>query len=502
MGLIARTMAAGASPALNDGYWGGGSRYTTDGSSLSPGDDAMGIPAFYDGVALISEDIAKMPVHIYEDLGSAGRRPTANMPLEDLLQYQPNAHQSAFDFWEMMVAFAILRKFGVAEIIPGARGPVDQLVPLDPDLVTPRGSAYAYRDPKDGGRERVLLADEVFVVHGRLGRSVLDFASRSLSVDAAIERHAGTLFSRGARPQSVVRHAAELSQKGRDNLRKVLDEYSIGGPRSGRPMLLEEGMTWESVGMTNKDAEFTANRQWGVRQVARWLRLPPHKLADLADANYSNVEQENINYVTDTLLSWTVRIEQAIRRDLIIAKGRYFAKFNLDSLLRGDFGARAQAYSLGIQWGWITRNEVRAREDMNPIPGLDSPLTPLNMTTGTAPGTASAADLSPQATAHLRLLASDAANRIVTREREAVAKAADHSRGNTRSFAADVDAFYAGFGPHVASCLHLPADVAKSWAAEQRASVISGAVPDADWAADSVARLTSLAMSTALGAAA
>lgn len=499
MGLLAPVLAAGFGPALVDGYWTNSNRYSlTDGVSL---DDALAIPAFYDGVALISEDIAKAPCHIFEDLGEAGRRHPENMPLEELLQYAPNPWQTAFEFKEFMTACSMLRQFGIAEIIPGRRGPVDQLVPLHPDLVreeTKPSHRFLYRDPKHNGEERALFPDEVFVIRGRLGRSVLDFASRNLAVDAAIERYAGTLFARGARPQAVVKHPAELSDSGRKNLRKILDEFAIAGPRSGRPMLLEEGLEWQDIGLTNRDAQFMENRKWGVRQVARWLRLPPHKLADLQDANYSNVEQENINYVTDTLLTWAIRWEQAIRRDLIVPKSRYFAKLNLDILLRGDLAARALAYSAAIQWGWMTRNEVRAHEDLNPLPGLDRPLRPLNMSDTSA----SVDDLTPAARAHLRLLAADAAERVVTRERTAVAKFAEHSRGDRATFTRDVEGFYAEHAGHVSDLLHIPMDVAREDAAGQRAAIVAGKSIDDDWVVARVGQLTALVLSSALGAAA
>lgn len=505
MGLLASVLAE--SPrAIDDRY------YPPSGSSSAgvAAEAAMTIPAFYDGVTLISEDIGKVPLQIFEDLGDAGRRRTSNHPLGDILSKSPNDFQTAIEFREMITAFAILRKFGIAEIVSGPRGPVDQLVPLHPDLVreAQRPHRYLYQDPKLNGEERVILPDEAFVLRGKLGKSVLEFASQSLMVEQATERYAADLFRRGARFQGVLQHPKAASDTVRKGLRKALDETAIGGPRSGRPLLLEEGMTWQSVSLTNKDAEFLATRAFGIRQVARWLRVPPHKIADLADSNYSNIEQESINYVTDTLLSWAIRWEQAIWRDLIIGKDRFYARHNLDGLLRGDFATRAEGYAKAIQWGWMTRNEVREKENLNPIDGLEEPLTPLNMSQGSdgaiavsyaprlalepgEPAPAAVRDLSPAARGHLRLLASDAASRVARREHGAIGKLAD--RGG--EWNEGVRTFFADHGQYVATVLHVPEDIALEYARRNRDLLLaSGPAALGDWVTERVSELTDMAL--------
>jgi len=500
MGLLAPVLAASPASAADDRYYPGGS-YSSGGSGGVAADSAMTIPAFYDGVTLISEDIGKVPLQIFEDLGDAGRRRTTNHPLGNILSKAPNEYQTAIEFREMLTAFAILRKFGIAEVIPGPRGPVDQLVPLHPDCVreAQRPHRYLYADPKLNGQERTILADEAFVLRGKLGKSVLEFASQSLMVEQATERYAADLFGRGARFQGVLQHPRAASDGVRRGLRKALDETSVGGPRSGRPLLLEEGMTWQSVSLTSKDAEFLATRQFGIRQIARWLRVPPHKLADLADSNYSNIEQESINYVTDTLLSWAVRWEQAIWRDLILGKDRFYARHNLDGLLRGDFATRAAGYAQAIQWGWMTRNEVREKENFNPIAGLDEPLTPMNMTSDPSgqPPLADLLELSPSANGQLRLLAADAASRVIRREMGTIVKLTERAQGNEDAFRASVEAFYAGHADDVAGSLHIPEHVALAYAAEQRNAVVAGTANIDDWPVDRVAHLADLAMANA-----
>lgn len=472
-----------------------------DGVRVTP-DLAMNLDAVYACTSVIAEDIAKVPFGVYEDLGDKGKQPARGHPIHTLLHDQPNEYQSSLEWREMMTAFALLRGKGISEIRPGRRGPVDQLVPLNPDLVREETSRtgvrrYIYRDALKGGQERTLLPDEVFVVRGRFGKSIIEFAREQVSLDLSMERQARFLFSRGARFQGALTHPRTLSPQARTNLRKALDEYAVNGPSAGRPLLLEEGMTWESVSLTNRDAEFLASRKYSIAQWARRFRVPLHKLQDLDRATNNNIEKQSIEYVTDTLLAWAERWEQSALRDLIVAKERYFAKLNLDALMRGDTLSRYQAYALAVNWGWLTRNEVREMEDRNPIEGLSDPLTPLNMAQGDDPDPGRA-----QATSgFLRLLAADASSRVVRREIAAMGKLAAKAGTDPAAWVSGVEAFYAEHPPHVAAALHLPEHEARRYAQAQRTRLLAaGPTAMDDWLTERAAELTDLALSQHQGA--
>lgn len=507
MGLLAPVLAAdaGLSRALDDRYY----HPTADPRmpAIDP-EGAMSVPAVYACTALIAEDIGKSPMGMFEDLGDQGHRPAPSHPLHDLLHDQPNELQTALEFREMMTAFAILRGMGVAEVHDGRRGPVDSLEPLHPDLIRQERSRstyrLVYRDPRNNFEERVLLPDEVLIVRGRLGRSVIDFG-RSLIL-TALRRQAfdNLLFARGAKHQGVLSTPKLLGDKTRIALRQALDEYAIDGPRAGRPLLLEEGLSWQQVSITPKDLELLGLVKFTDEQIAgRLFRVPPHKIGALERSTNNNIEQQSVDYVTDTLLGWVVRWEQSVRRDLIIASGRFFAKLNLDAMMRGDPETRAKAYSLAIQWGWMTRNEVRRKEDYSPLPGLDDPLTPLNMTQGPdgqvavsyAPLRAIGAGARTAVAGQLRLLASDAAARVVRREMAAVTKAAERHASDPAGWRADVEAFYAEHAAHVAGALHVPPHRAIRYAREQQAELLErGTAAMDDWLVDRVEALTALAM--------
>jgi HK97 family phage portal protein len=148
-------------------------------------------------------------------------------------------------------------------------------------------------------------------------------------------------------------------------------------------LLLEEGAKWQQIGLSPEDAQFLETRKFNRTEIAGWYGIPPHLIGDLEKATFSNIEQQSLEFVIYFLMPWLVNIEQTITRDLLTAaeRGSLFAKFNIAGLLRGDSAARSNAQRTGVIGGWLTRNEVRAQEELNPIPGLDDPIVPLNVTT-------------------------------------------------------------------------------------------------------------------------
>ena len=301
-------------------------------------DAAMRISAVYAAVSIIAETTGSLPLHMYESLGDAGKRPVPDHALEEKLHYQPNDYQTAVEFREMMTAFALLRGAGIAERRRIRGGRDFDLVPLHPDALTrertARGWRYRYYDDRTR-QSRVLMPEDLFIVRGRFGKSVIDFARDSLGLARQMDIYAGNLFARGARPSGVLTHQKLLSPKARRNLRLALNEYAAGGDNEGRPMLLEEGMEWQAIGMKNSDMEFLESRKFSIAEIARWFRVPPHKLQDLDRATNNNIELQSLEFVVDTMVPWCVRWEQSIRRDLI-GDVRFFAKHTLAGLMRGD----------------------------------------------------------------------------------------------------------------------------------------------------------------------
>jgi HK97 family phage portal protein len=152
-------------------------------------------------------------------------------------------------------------------------------------------------------------------------------------------------------------------------------------------MLLEEGMKFQKIVIDPKDSQFLESRLFQIPEVARWFNLPPHKLKDLTKSSFSNIESEQISFVTDSILPWLVRLEQNYNSQLLSesdrqysGRGRLYYKHSVEGLLRADAASRGSYYREMFNIGAMSINEIREKEDMDPVEGGDIHLVPMNMT--------------------------------------------------------------------------------------------------------------------------
>jgi HK97 family phage portal protein len=444
-------------------------------------ESALTIPAAYACTVCICEDIAKVPLQIFEYVnhGDSGKRLARNHPLYERLHDQPNDIQTAIEFREMMTAFALNRGLAIAEKRKDPQGQPDQLWPLHPELVRRETSEsgrlrYIYSDPMRSGADRTLLPDEVFVLRGRFGRGVLDFARETMRLQLLMTGYAEDAYTKGPRMAGAVSTDKMLDDEVRGALREALDEYAVGGPRQGRPMILEDGMTWQSVGFSMQDAEFLGTMQHNVADICRFYRVPQHKVQELLRSTNNNISQQSVDYVVDSLVAWAVRWEQAIRRDLILNPSRFFAEHNLEGLLRGDFKTPMEGYQIAVLTGWMTPEEVRIKENMNPEPDNSELLRPLNMTTqqgapqnttGPQPQRQAALGESGQPNAtvlnYLRILVRDGAARVVRKEVATLTALSKKASGE--EWRAGVRDFYREHAEFVERILRIPAATAQRY---------------------------------------
>jgi len=260
------------------------------------------------------------------------------------------------------------------------------LWPLDPNRVRiDRGpdKRLRYTAWDDTGRAVVLAARDVLHLHGLgfdgvTGYSVAHLAREGIGAALAAERSGAALFGNGAVGLGVLETPGELGLDAAQRLRESWEEAYRGSSKHHKTAILEQGLTWKPTAIPNKDAQWIEAREFGVSELARWLRIPPHKIGMLKDATFSNIEEQSREYVTDSLQPWLVRWEQEIARKLLPIKSDLFAEHLVDGLLRGDTEARFNAYRTAILAGWMSRNEARAIENLNPVEGLDTFLEPLN----------------------------------------------------------------------------------------------------------------------------
>lgn len=384
-------------PALVEFFSGGGG--TSSGVTVTP-TRAMQVNAVMACVRLLSETMASLPLQVLKTLPQDGREPDPSHPLYDLLKRKPNRWQTSFEWRDYLGHSLLLRGFACAEIIPREDGyPFGELIPLHPDRVTPfrapDGSrAYEYR-PAVGG-SRVILQDEMLYIpflpdDGYKAVSVIKHMAETIGTAISAEQHAGTFFANDSTPGGTLEHPGQLSEEAQNRLYATWADRHAGTKKSRRLQILEEGMKFNAITVSPEDAQLLDSRKYSVSEMARGFGIPPHLIGDVDRSTSwgSGIEQMGIGFVTYTLRSLLVRIEQAMMRDLFTDASRetHFIEFNVDGLLRGDSKARWDVYALGKQNGVLSTNGILRRENMNPIgPEGDVLWQPMNMIVASTDG--------------------------------------------------------------------------------------------------------------------
>jgi HK97 family phage portal protein len=496
MGLLTRVLsgesmhayASGGVPEPFDDVW-----YERHGAMSIAGipvspEGAMRLSAVWAAVRILTEGIASLPCIVYQRLDNDGKKRAPGHPLYELLRWQPNSWQTAMEFWEMMMGHVVLRGNAYAQIVPGKRGSVDQLIPRHPDRIevqtiqTPNGPKLRYIWTPPQGEKVTLTQDEMFHLRGLssdgvLGLSVIEHATNSLGLSLAAERYGSKFFSQGATVAAVVEHPKTLTGEAAvKNLKWSIDEQ-VKNPHG--VLVLEQGMTWKQIGMKAEEAQLIATMEFGIEEVARWFNVPLHLLRSNKQAQtYASIEMFDLELVIHTFRPWAVRFEQAIRRDLITGFETYFAEFLMDALMRGDSAARAAYYNSGIMTGWLTPNEARVKENLNPIEGLDETWRPLNMTKASDPDE----EVVPvRQQNRASALAYSAAERVLRRELGAVQKAVKTCAGDGAKFSTWAVTFYQEHAGVVAEAMAISPLVAGQYCAgRQPGSYLRTEITDAD----------------------
>ena len=204
----------------------------------------------------------------------------------------------------------------------------------------------------------------------------------SIGLGLALDEYAGRFFANGARPSAVLEHPLQLSQEAQDRLRDNWNKIHQGLSKSHRVAVLEEGMKLREFGFSAADAQTLESRRFSITDVARIFNMPPHMLKDLGNATFSNISNQGEDFVRYCLGPWLTRIEQHYSTQLLSDSevGKIFYEHNVEGLLRGNISERYTSYATGRQWGWLSINDIREKENENPLEeGGDIYMVPLNM---------------------------------------------------------------------------------------------------------------------------
>lgn len=350
--------------------------------SVSP-ESAERASAVYACVRVRSEDVGKLPLILYKRRKDGGKDRATKHPLYRMMHDRPNGWQTSMDFRQTLQRALELRGNAYGWKEKDGRGRVLAVWPLHPDRVTvkvnpeTRGLFYEVRPAawEPGGRTVVLPRRDVLHIAGPsddgiVGKSTIRMAREAIGLALTAEKHESRTLANGARLGGILMHPGKGDQKWQDNILNSWNANFSGPENVGKTALLAEGMKFEPIAMTNEDAQFLELRGAQTAEIARFFRIPPHKIGDLSKATFSNIEHQALEYVTDSLMPQLVRWEQRLTQDLLdedeIEAG-YFFEFLVDGLLRGDIKSRYEALNIARNAGIISANEWRAMENLNPL---------------------------------------------------------------------------------------------------------------------------------------
>ena len=366
-----------------------GGRQTSAGTMVNT-KTALGLSAVRACVTLLAESVAQLPCELYRRDEDGGRKRATDHPVYDLIHASPNRKDTSFEYYEQAQGALGLEGNYYALIERDGAGYPTELIPIHPKKVRVLkgndGLPY-YHLIEVGETLPMSMIHHIkdFSIDGFVGLSRLETNADALGLAMATEQHASAVFQRGATMSGVIERPREATaiadQAAVDRLLAKFAERHAGLRNMFSVALLQEGMTYRQLAMDNDKAQLLESRNFGVNEVCRLYKIPPHMIQQLDKATFNNIEHMGLQFVIYTLLPWIKRHESAMMRDLLLRDERkdLYIEFNVSGLLRGDQKSRYESYAIGRNWGWLSVNDIRRLENMPPIPGGDRYLTPLNM---------------------------------------------------------------------------------------------------------------------------
>jgi HK97 family phage portal protein len=346
-------------------------------------DNALTFSAVYAAVRIISETIASIPLNVYQADGET-RVKAVGHPVQDLLAKAPNSVSSTFTFREAMASNLVLHGNAYAKIEMNAAGRPTALIPLNPMKVEVKvvdGEKVYVFDKKHTYLDYEILHFVGLSFNGLTGKSPLSMAREAVAIGLAAQEYGARFYSNGANAGGVITAPGRLNTEVVKRLRESWNRAQSGNSNSHSTAILEEGMKYEKIGLDPEAAQFLQSRKFQVNERARIFRIPPSYLADLENSSTrANVEQQAIQFVRDCITPYVRRMEVELNRKLFREdEPNLYAYFTMEGLMRGDLQGRYDAYATARQWGWLSVNDIRDLENLNPVEGGDIYLQPLNM---------------------------------------------------------------------------------------------------------------------------
>ncbi|OZI64610.1 phage portal protein [Bordetella genomosp. 4] len=347
--------------------------------------NVLQLSAVWACVRLISETLGTLPLGMNEKT-TTGKRPAPQHWLHSIIGTQPNSDSIASVFWESVVATMLLRgnahceKLMIGEKTVG----LQFLYPHRLSISRLGAGTKEYRYTDDDGRQRIIPESRIWTIpgwslNGKTGVSVIRYGAEVFGAALATDEAASGVFKRGLMPTTWFKYPKVLKDNQREEARLFIEDRLSGAVNAGRPAILEADMEVGTIGINPADAQLLQSRGYSVEEICRWFRVPPWMVGHTEKSTSwgTGIEQQMIGFLVFTLGPWLKRIEQSISKDLLspIERMRYYPKFSVEGLLRADSAARASFYSVMVNNGILTRDEVRELEDRAPMGGNAAVLT-------------------------------------------------------------------------------------------------------------------------------
>ena len=391
---------ATAPPTPMGNLWGNG----IDGLVMyGPNDSGVSVNPFtslqmstvYACIRLLSETVAQLPLNIRRRTPD-GSDLAHSHPLFHVLHNVPNPWMSTFTWLNTSMAHVCGWGDGCSMIIRNQLGEPGAILPLLPDrtyptLVENRLRYWTtFNDVTMEVPKEDMIHIQGFTHDGLVGMSPIALHREAIGLGLAQQKFGAKLFGSGSLLSGILKHPGKLKRKAEkpddpspvERLRKQWRDLYGGLENAGAVAVLEEGMEFQKIAIDPIDAQFIEGRKYQVADICRIFNVPGYLVNDLEKATWNNISELSLSFLRYTIMPWIVRWEQELNRKLFPKSSTYFVKFNLQGLLRGTLEERKDYYKTAIEYGWLSRNEVRENEDLNRVEGLDEYLQPLNMGSG------------------------------------------------------------------------------------------------------------------------
>ncbi|WP_294181011.1 phage portal protein [uncultured Clostridium sp.] len=349
---------------------------------------AMSFTAVFACNRVLSETLASCPIFLYEKDSKGNRVQVTDVPEYQLMHYTPNPEMTPGQFKETGMSNMNLGGNFIAQKVFNLHGDLLELRPIlwnrvRIDIDKDTGRLLYFIDGKTEPKTRdEILHIPGLTLDGYIGVTPLTYAALTIDIGLSQDKFERNFYLNRASTSGIFQYPNELGDEAFKRLKKDIKKNYTGLQNAGVPMILEGGGQFKEVTMKLTDAQFLESKRFRIEDVCRIFRIPLHLVQDLTRSTNNNIEHQSLEFIVYTMLPWFKRWEENLNLQLLSdeskRKNRYF-EFKVDALLRGDAQTRASAYAQGRQWGWLSVNDIRRLENMDPIENGDIYLQPLNM---------------------------------------------------------------------------------------------------------------------------